>query len=92
MRKRRDVDMSEGLHTLKEAPGRRGSRKTGCMGRVRSMLFRAGILACAAFALTGCHGSRGSSAFQIPGEFDTARQHEIVFWAKNDTNKTQSGL
>ena len=92
MRKRRDVDMSEGLHTLKEAPGRRGSRKTGCMGRVRSMLFRAGILACAAFALTGCHGSRGSSAFQIPGEFDTARQHEIVFWAKNDTNKTQTDI
>lgn len=92
MRKRRDVDMAEGLHTLKEAPGRRGSRKTGCMGRVRSMLFRAGILACAAFALTGCHGSRGSSAFQIPGEFDTARQHEIVFWAKNDTNKTQTDI
>ena len=92
MRKRRDVDMAEGLHTLKEAPGRRGSRKTGCMGRVRSMLFRAGILVCAAFALTGCHGSRGSSAFQIPGEFDTARQHEIVFWAKNDTNKTQTDI
>ena len=50
------------------------------------------ILACTAIALTGCHGARGSAAFEIPAEFDTAKQHEITFWAKNDTNKTQTDI
>ena len=40
--------------------------------------------------LTGCHGSKGLDAFVIPEEFDTARTYEITFWAKNDTNKTQT--
>ncbi len=39
--------------------------------------------------LTGCHGSRERSVFQIPDKFDEARDYEITFWAKNDTNKTQ---
>ena len=42
--------------------------------------------------LTGCHGSRGSSEFSVPEEFDTAKQIEISFWAKNDTNKTQTRI
>ena len=37
------------------------------------------------FMFTGCHGSEGLRAFEIPEEFDTTRQYEIVFWAKNDT-------
>ena len=39
--------------------------------------------------LTGCHGSKKRTAFEVPESFDTARDFEIVFWAKNDTNKTQ---
>ncbi len=39
--------------------------------------------------LAGCHGSRGLDPFVIPEEFDTSRQYEISFWAKNDTNHTQ---
>ena len=42
--------------------------------------------------LTGCHGSRDSSAFVIPAAFDTGRDYEITFWAKNDTNKTQTAI
>lgn len=42
--------------------------------------------------LTGCHGSRGLEAFQIPEEFDTSQEYEITFWAKNDTNKTQTDI
>ena len=42
--------------------------------------------------LSGCHGSRDTSAFAIPEEFDTSRQFEITFWAKNDTNKNQSAV
>ncbi|MBQ1984690.1 MAG: extracellular solute-binding protein [Clostridia bacterium] len=38
---------------------------------------------------TGCHGSVGQAAFLIPEEFDTSRDYEIAFWAKNDTNVTQ---
>lgn len=41
---------------------------------------------------TGCHGSVEKSAFVIPEEFDTTRAYEITFWAKNDTNKTQTDI
>ena len=39
--------------------------------------------------LSGCHGSKGLEPFEVPETFDTSRQHEITFWAKNDTNLTQ---
>lgn len=39
--------------------------------------------------LTGCHGKAETEAFAIPEEFDTSRNYEISFWAKNDTNITQ---
>lgn len=42
--------------------------------------------------LTGCHGSRGLREFAVPEEFDTNRDYEITFWAKNDTNKTQTQI
>ncbi len=41
---------------------------------------------------TGCHGSRGMTAFEIPENFDNSRTYEITFWAKNDTNKTQTDI
>ena len=43
-------------------------------------------------ALAGCHGKEGLSPFEIPEEFDLSRQYEITFWAKNDTNKTQTAI
>ena len=42
--------------------------------------------------LTGCHGSKETVSFEIPEEFDTSRQYEITFWAKNDTNITQTRI
>lgn len=42
--------------------------------------------------LTGCHGSQGKQAFEIPEEFDVSKEYEIMFWAKNDTNKTQTAV
>ena len=45
-----------------------------------------------ALALMGCHGSRGMAAFAAPEEFDLSREYEITFWAKNDTNKTQTAI
>ena len=38
---------------------------------------------------SGCHGSQGMEAFTVPDSFDTSRDYEITFWAKNDTNITQ---
>lgn len=45
-----------------------------------------------AFTLTGCHGSRGLPVFTVPEQFDTSKNYEITFWAKNDTNKTQTDI
>ena len=53
------------------------------------------ILACLLSAillatlLGGCHGQRALDPFAIPESFDTSRDYEITFWAKNDTNLTQ---
>ena len=37
----------------------------------------------------GCHGKVERDAFLVPDEFDTSRDYEITFWAKNDTNLNQ---
>ena len=42
--------------------------------------------------LTGCHGSRGLDPFELPEVFDTSKNYEITFWAKNDTNKAQTAV
>ncbi|MCM1175910.1 MAG: extracellular solute-binding protein [Blautia sp.] len=42
--------------------------------------------------LTGCHGREGLTAFEMPAEFDASTDYEITFWAKNDTNKTQTAI
>lgn len=47
---------------------------------------------CGVLFLTGCHGQAGMNAFEIPEEFDLSREYEITFWAKNDTNKTQTAI
>ena len=51
----------------------------------------AGLLAACAL-LTGCHGSREQLSFTVPESFDTSRNFEISFWAKNDTNKRQTDI
>ena len=65
-------------------------------GRMVRGLWRLGTAAlCALFAvgiLTGCHGRESLEEFVIPEEFDTSREYEITFWAKNDTNKTQTDI
>jgi len=42
--------------------------------------------------LSGCHGAKDSSAFVIPDAFDTTREYELTFWAKNDSNATQQSI
>lgn len=50
------------------------------------------LILCAVFSLTGCHGKKGLEPFALPEEFDASANYEITFWAKNDTNKTQTAI
>ena len=43
-------------------------------------------------SLVGCHGFQEHGAFDVPDDFDLSKVHEITFWAKNDTNKTQTDI
>ena len=50
------------------------------------------LLLAALLLLSACHGSRKVGSFEVPQSLDTSRDYEIVFWAKNDTNKTQTEI
>lgn len=50
------------------------------------------ITVMAATFLSGCHGSKGLKTFEKPQSFDENAKYEISFWAKNDTNKTQTAI
>jgi len=50
------------------------------------------FLLCLTALLSGCHGAVERNEFAIPETFDQSRQHEITFWAKNDTNLTQVAI
>lgn len=60
--------------------------------KVRKVTLFSALAAGCLLGLTGCHGKEGMSAFAVPEEFDSAGQYEITFWAKNDTNKTQTAI
>ena len=42
--------------------------------------------------LASCHGSRATVDIETPTDFDTNKQYEIVFWAKNENNATQRSV
>lgn len=60
--------------------------------KILSKLFLTMSLTVSTLFLTACHGSKGQSDFTLPETFDTSRNYEITFWAKNDTNKTQTDI
>ncbi len=62
------------------------------ISRIKKKLPLAAALVLACFALSACHGSRATVAFEIPEDFDDTKDYEITFWAKNDTNKTQVAI
>ena len=62
-------------------------RKVRVLSLVLSLIMLFGMS-----TLTGCHGKEGLEPFMIPEEFDTSKEYEITFWAKNDTNKTQTAI
>ena len=60
-------------------------------GVFHRLLLPAVLLSGCLFA-AGCHGSRDRADFAVPESFDTGRNYEITFWAKNDTNKAQTNI
>ncbi|MGN1180811.1 MAG: ABC transporter substrate-binding protein [Suilimivivens sp.] len=62
------------------------------MKRILSLFLLPALVCGSLFTLTGCHGSKGMNAFEVPEEFDLSGNYEITFWAKNDTNKTQTAI
>lgn len=58
------------------------------MKRLFSVLLAISMI----ISLTACHGSRKTAAFEVPENFDTQKNYEITFWAKNDTNVTQTRI
>lgn len=56
---------------------------------MRKRLLSVLLFAFTCLLFTGCHGSKGLEPFSIPEQFDTSKNYEITFWAKNDTNLTQ---
>ena len=59
---------------------------------MRKLFLKGFLLSACVISLCGCHGSRGISAFTVPETFDESKTYEITFWAKNDTNKTQTRI
>ncbi|MBQ4372153.1 MAG: extracellular solute-binding protein [Firmicutes bacterium] len=62
-----------------------------CARTVRRLAAIILALACL-LSLTACHGSGERAGFAVPESFDTEKNYEISFWAKNDTNKTQTNI
>ena len=58
----------------------------------RTLALATAVILAAGTLLTGCHGSEERVEFVVPEAFDTNAKHEITFWAKNDTNKTQTRI
>ena len=43
-------------------------------------------------SLCSCHGKKEKVEFEVPESFDENTKYEISFWAKNDTNVTQTEI
>ena len=47
------------------------------------------LVALMIICLTGCHGGKETSGFEVPEEFNMSENYTITFWAKNDNNINQ---
>ena len=59
--------------------------KNSFVKRITAIILLLGLL----LTLTACHGKQKSIGFAVPDHFDDQTPVEIVFWAKNDTNRNQ---
>lgn len=56
---------------------------------MKKLISLALVLTMLVLPLSGCHGAVERNAFSVPDLFDTEREYNISFWAKNDTNIVQ---
>ena len=61
------------------------------MRKLISLLFLLSILI-SMLSFVGCHKKVSLDTVKIPNEFDTSKQYEITFWAKNENNETQRNV
>ena len=61
------------------------------MRKIRLLALLLCLMSCT-LLLGGCHGAKDSTAFVIPDSFDTSREYQLTFWAKNDSNATQQNI
>ena len=59
------------------------------MRRIVSLLL---ILVICLGVFSGCHGAVERHVFEVPETFDTSREYELVFWAKNESNVNQKNV
>ena len=59
------------------------------MRKVVSILL---LLAVCLGVLSGCHGAYERHVFEVPETFDTSKEYELVFWAKNESNINQKNV
>jgi len=50
------------------------------------------LLTLALTSFSACHQRKAASTLTIPSEFDSSKQYEITFWAKNENNATQRAV
>ena len=67
---------------------RKESRLTGIAAKTAGLLLAAVL----AISAAGCHGRKAGAGFAVPDAFDTDKKLTVTFWAKNDTNKTQTKI
>ena len=50
------------------------------------------LIVLALISMSSCHKAHSIDVFQLPNEFDTTKEYELSFWAKNDSNATQKNI
>ena len=50
------------------------------------------LLLLLSLSFTSCHGAKSLEPFATPKNFDSSKEIELTFWAKNDTNKVQTEI
>ena len=73
----------------KQVAGERTEKRTSKGNKLALGLI---LLLLVVLFLSSCHGSKGLNAFSVPDSWDESKEYEITFWAKNDTNKTQTRI
>jgi len=67
-------------------------RKAFFFKLIRKRIAPALLAALFVLPLASCHGAKVLDEFVIPDTFDESKEYTVTFWAKNDTNKTQTKI